>query len=121
MKFMCSSAAARNLALVRSGILVPMACLSLGANGVFEISVEPFVVIELGAVAGQVKHHAGASQMKSHDLLAPLVQRLQLLISSVFFVHDTLTSKSTKVQTSCGRLNGSSPRHLNTEQAVPRR
>jgi len=75
----------------------------LGPNGVFEMSVEPFVVIELGAVAGQVKHHAGASQMKSHDLLAPLVQRLQLLISSVFFVHDTLTSKSTKVQTSCGR------------------
>jgi hypothetical protein len=36
-------------------------------------------------------HHRSTPQMQPHDLLAPLVQLLQLLKSSVFFVHDALT------------------------------
>jgi hypothetical protein len=43
--------------------------------------------------------------MQPHDLLAPLVQLLQLLKSSVFFVHDARTLVAQEVQTSYGRLN----------------
>jgi hypothetical protein len=43
-------------------------------------------------------HHFDAPFVQPHDLLAPLVQLLQCLVSCVFFFHDLNMGQSPEIQ-----------------------